>query len=138
MNSHEHKIVKLTKITDGRGNLTFVEGERHLPFKIKRIYYIYDVPENQSRGKHAHKKLHQFIIAIKGNFSVFLDDGKGKQTEYVLDKPNVGLYVAPMVWRELRNFSRDAVCLCLVSEYYISRDYIRNYRHFKKAAKEHV
>lgn len=134
----KYKLIELTKITDGRGNLTFIEAERHIPFKIKRIYFIYDVPRDQIRGSHAHKKLHQFIIPINGSFTIALDDGIRGIKKYHLMKPNVGLYIAPMIWREFNNFSDDAVCLCIVSEFYKNNDYIRNYEDFIKMVKKHV
>lgn len=134
----KYKLIQLTKITDGRGNLTFIEAERHIPFKIKRIYFIYAVPQNQIRGNHAHKKLHQFIIPINGSFTITLDDGISKIKKYHLMKPNVGLYIAPMVWREFNNFSEDAICLCIVSEFYKNDDYIRNYEDFIKMVKKYV
>lgn len=138
MSLPKYKFIELTKITDGRGNLTFIEAERHVPFKIKRLYFIYAVPRNQIRGSHAHKKLHQFIIAMSGSFNIILDDGISGRKKYRLMKPNIGLYVAPMVWREFNNFSADAVCLCIVSEFYDNNDYIRDYEDFKKMVKKYV
>lgn len=138
MNIPKHRLVELKKISDGRGNLTCVEAERQIPFKIKRLYFIYDVPHNQIRGNHAHKKLHQFIIAIKGSFNITLDDGINKRQKYRLNKPNIGLYIPPMVWREFNKFSADAVCLCIVSKFYTDNDYIRNYEDFIKIIKKYV
>ncbi len=125
------KILELPKIHDPRGNLTFIEETNHVPFKIKRIYYLYDVPGGESRGGHAHKELEQFIIAANGSFDVILDDGKTKQV-YQLNRSYYGLYVPRMVWRELDNFSSGSVCLVLASEPYEEEDYIRDFDEFKK------
>ena len=138
MKTSKYKFIELPKITDGRGNLTFIEAEKHVPFKIKRTYFIYAVPHNQVRGNHAHKTLYQFIIAINGSFNITLDDGMSKKKKYHLTKPNSGLYLAPMVWRKLDDFSENAVCLCLVSELYDENDYIRDYKYFKKMVKKNV
>jgi len=129
------KTIDLPKITDERGNLTFVEGNKHIPFEIKRIYYLYDVPGGESRGGHAHKSLQQFIIAASGSFDVILDDGF-KRKRFYLNRSYYGLYVPSMVWRELNNFSSGSVCLVLASEYYDENDYIREYETFKKVAKK--
>ncbi len=138
MNSPKYKFIELAKITDGRGNLSFIEAERQVPFKIKRVYFIYDVPQNQIRGNHAHKKLHQLIIAISGSFNIILDDGITGRKKYRLSKPDIGIYISPMVWREFNNFSKDAVCLCIVSRFYENNDYIRKYEDFKKMIKKYV
>jgi len=124
------KIIQLPKITDYRGNLTFIEGNRHIPFSIQRVYYLYDVPGGEKRGGHAHKKLQQFIIAASGSFDVLLDDGHTKKT-YRLDRSYYGLYIPNMVWRELVNFSSGAVCLTLASSLYDASDYYRDYKEFK-------
>jgi len=129
------KIIDLPKITDERGNLTFVEGNKHIPFEIKRIYYLYDVPGGESRGGHAHKSLQQFIIAASGSFDVILDDGLERK-RFHLNRSYYGLYVPFMVWRELNNFSSGSVCLVVASEYYDENDYIREYETFKKIAKK--
>lgn len=102
-----------------------------MPFNISRIYYLYDVPGNTSRGAHAHRALHQFMIAISGSFDVTLDDGNGKR-RFHLDQPNQGLYICPMIWRDLYHFSSGAVCLVLASEFYDEQDYIRDYDQFIK------
>lgn len=127
------KIIDLPKITDQRGNLTFIEGCRHVPFDIKRVYYLYDVPGGESRGGHAHKNLQQFIIAMSGSFDVVLDDGTNTK-RFHMNRAHYGLYVPSGVWRELDNFSSGSVCLVLASEYYGEEDYIREYAAFKSYA----
>ena len=128
------KLVDLPKISDPRGNLTFVECGRHIPFDIKRTYYLYDVPGGAERGGHAHKDLHQLIIAISGAFDIVLDDGREKK-RYHLNRSYFGLYVSPMIWREMDNFSSGAVCLVLASNFYDEADYYRNYDEFIAANK---
>ena len=122
-------IVDLPRIQDPRGNLTFIEGSTHVPFDIQRVYYLYDVPGGAERGGHAHKALHQLIIAISGSFDVHLDDGKEKKV-FHLNRSFQGLYVCPMMWRELNNFSSGAVCMVVASEKYDEDDYYRNYSDF--------
>lgn len=124
------RIIELPKITDVRGNLTFVEGGRHVPFPVKRVYYVYDVPGGTSRGGHVHKKTEEFIIAASGSFDVVLDDG-GVRRSFSLNRSYYGLYVPTMIWRELENFSSGSVCLVLASEFYDEADYIRDYETFK-------
>ena len=126
------KLIDLPKIADARCNLTFVEGGRHVPFDIKRIYYLYDVPGGAERGGHAHKDLHQLIIAMSGSFDIVLDDGRQKKRIH-LNRSYYGLYVCPMMWREMDNFSSGAVCLVLASNLYDEVDYYRDYGDFKKA-----
>lgn len=128
------KIVDLPKIADPRGNLTFIEGVRHIPFEIKRVYYLYDVPGGAERGGHAHRALHQLIIAISGSFDIVLDDGRAKK-RFHLNRSYYGLYVGPMIWREMDNFSSGAVCLVLASNLYDEADYYRNYKDFLVDAK---
>ena len=129
------KIIELPKITDVRGNLTFIEGQRHIPFDIKRIYYLYDVPGGEMRGGHGHKVLSQLMIALSGSFEVTLTDGFEKQS-FFLSKPFLGLLIAPMIWRELESFSSGSVCMVCASDYYDEDDYFRNYDTFETAAKE--
>jgi oxalate decarboxylase/phosphoglucose isomerase-like protein (cupin superfamily) len=125
-------MVDLPKIADYRGNLTFIEGGSHVPFDIQRVYYLYDVPGGAERGGHAHKELRQLIIALSGSFDVHLDDGSGKKCVQ-LNRPFVGLYVCPMIWRELDNFSSGSVCMVLASSRYDEQDYYRDYNDFKAA-----
>jgi dTDP-4-dehydrorhamnose 3,5-epimerase-like enzyme len=120
------RIIQLPKVEDVRGNLTFIEENRHIPFEIKRVYYLYDVPGGESRGGHAHKQLQQFIIAATGSFDVILDGGSN-QERYNLNRSYYGLYIPPMVWREIDNFSSGSVCLVLVSDYFDEEDYIREH-----------
>ena len=128
-------IIDLPKITEPRGNLSFIEGGRHVPFEIKRVYYIYDVPGGADRGGHAHKAVQQFMIAISGSFDVVLDDGRNKQ-RFHLNRSYYGLYLSSMVWREMENFSSGSVCLVLASEFYDEGDYYRDYDQFLKAVRE--
>lgn len=126
---HDCKLIDLRKITDPRGNLTVIEENQDIPFDIKRVYYLYDVPGGESRGAHAHRALYQLLIAANGSFSVTLDDGKEKVT-YNLKRPYYGLLIVPGIWRDLDDFSSGSVCLCLASEHYESEDYIRDYNDF--------
>jgi len=128
------KMVSLPKISDPRGNLTFIEGQSHIPFDIQRVYYLYDVPGGAERGGHAHKGLHQLIIAMSGSFDVVLDDGFNKKRVHLSRSYN-GLYVCPMIWRELDNFSSGSVCMVLASNKYDEADYFREYSDFIAAAK---
>ena len=121
------KLIDLRKICDPRGNLTPIEGGSEMPFDIKRVYYLYDVPSGASRGAHAHKALQQLIIAANGSFTITLDDGKNKNV-YTLNRPYQGLLIVPGIWRVLDDFSSGAVLLCLASEHYDEADYIRNYK----------
>ena len=128
-------LVSLPKISDPRGNLTFIESGSdggHIPFDINRVYYLYDVPGGAERGGHAHKGLSQLIIAMSGSFDVLLDDGCEKK-RFHLNRSYTGLYVCPMIWRELDNFSSGSVCLVLASNHYDEEDYYRNYEDFLNA-----
>lgn len=122
-------IVQLPKILENRGNLSFIESGNHIPFDIKRVYYLYDVPSGVERGSHAHKELQQLIIAISGSFDVVLNDGK-QEKRFHLNRPNFGLYLPSGIWRTLDNFSSGSVCLVLASEKYLETDYIRNYNEY--------
>jgi hypothetical protein len=123
------RLIELPRITDPRGNLTFVEGGRHVPFEIRRVYYLYDVPGGAERGGHCHKELEQVLIAMSGSFDVLLDDGR-ERARHHLNRSYYGLYIAPMVWRELDNFSSGSVCLALASAPYDEADYYRDYQTF--------
>ncbi|GLS87579.1 hypothetical protein GCM10010873_25530 [Cypionkella aquatica] len=129
------KLIELPVITDPRGDLTFVEGGRHLPFDIRRVYYLYNVPVDSSRGGHAHRNLEQVIFALSGSFRVIIDDGQSR-SEYVLRNPRQGLYVNRLIWREMDMFSQGAVCMVLASQAYDEADYYRNYDDFLKAVAE--
>ena len=115
--------------SDRKGNLSVVESNKNVPFEVKRLYYLYDVPGGERRGGHAHKALFQLIVAVSGSFSVILDDGKNKKT-FMLNRPYEGLYVKPGLWRNLEDFSSGTVCLVLASDIYKAEDYIRDYREF--------
>ena len=123
------RLIDLPKMTDARGNLTFVESDNHIPSDIRRVYYLYDVPGGADRGEHAHRNLHQFIISMSGSFDVTLSDGHGTKT-FHLNRSYYGLYVCPMMWRYLDNFSSGAVCLVLASLTYSEADYIRDKSEF--------
>jgi dTDP-4-dehydrorhamnose 3,5-epimerase-like enzyme len=135
MSIKDCKIIELPKISDPRGNLSFIEGGQHIPFDIKRVYYLYDVPGGSDRGSHAHKSLHQFIVAMSGSFDVVLDDGRD-QKRFHLNRSYYGLYLCPMMWRYLDNFSSGAVCMVLASSHYDESDYIRDYDQFVAAVGE--
>ena len=129
---HDCNIIDLPKIDDPRGSLTFIEGERHIPFAIQRVYYLYDVPGGSERGGHAHKALKQLIVAMSGSFDVILDDGAIRRRVH-LNRSYIGLYVCPMIWRELDNFSSGSVCMVLASNIYDESDYYRDYDEFVRA-----
>jgi dTDP-4-dehydrorhamnose 3,5-epimerase-like enzyme len=129
------RIVNFPKIADARGNLSFIEENSHVPFDIKRVYYLYDVPSGATRGGHAHKKMEQVIIALSGSFDVTLDDGYHRET-FFLNRPHYGLYIPPSVWREMKNFSSNSIALVLASTLYDEKDYIRDYETFKKSAEK--
>lgn len=128
------ELIALPRFTDGRGSLSFVEARVHIPFAFERIYYLYDLPEGAERGAHAHKALHQLMIPMAGSFDVVLDDGV-RQRRVHLSRPDQGLYIRPMIWRDLENFSSGAVCLVLASEKYDEADYFRSYEEFVEARK---
>lgn len=123
-------ILEIDKHHNAQGNISVVENGTTVPFDVKRVYYLYDVPGGESRGGHAHKKLQQFIIAASGSFDVILDDGDLKRT-FTLNRPYQGLLIVPGIWREINNFSSGSVCLVLASTRYDEFDYIRDYKEFK-------
>lgn len=129
------EIIQFARHKDRRGNLSVVEGNRDIPFEIKRVYYLYDVPGGEGRGGHAHKTLQQLIIAVSGSFTVVLDDGSEKRS-FLLNKPYEGLLINPGMWRTLKDFSSGAVALVLASEYFDEDEYIRNYPEFKRWLKQ--
>jgi dTDP-4-dehydrorhamnose 3,5-epimerase-like enzyme len=135
MTLNEVKRIDLPKIEDPRGNLSFIEELNHIPFKVERAYWIYDVPGGQIRGAHAFKAQQEFIVAISGSFDVKLDDGINKNS-YSLNRSYYGLYVPNMLWREMDNFSTNSLCLVLASTKYNSDDYIRDYEMYKKLINE--
>jgi len=126
------KLINLPKILDPRGNLTFLEGNKHVPFEIKRVFYLYDVPGGESRAEHANINTEQFLVAMSGSFDVVVDDGKNKK-KFSLNRAYYGLYIPKMIWRGIENFSSGAVCLSLASTLYSADDYIRDYDQYKKA-----
>ena len=127
------RIVELPRNEDPRGNLTFIEGTRHVPFEIKRVFYLYDVPGGETRAGHANIALEQFIVAASGSFTVVVDDGRRRES-FFLNRSYYGLYVPGMIWRELENFSSGSVCVVLASDYYNAEDYYRDYDAFRAAA----
>jgi glyoxylate utilization-related uncharacterized protein len=126
------QIIKLPRVSDPRGNLTYIQSGGPVPFDVRRVYYLYDVPGGESRGGHAHRRLEQFIIAVSGSFDVMLDRGAEKET-FQLRRADSGLYVPPMYWRELRDFSSGAVCLVLASDPFDESDYYRDYAVYLEA-----
>lgn len=122
--------INLPLIHDRRGDLTFIEGENHVPFKIARVYYLYNVPVDSERGGHAHRQLEQVVFALSGSFRLKIDDGT-KKSEYWLRNPRKGLYLSNLVWREMDAFSQGAVCMVVASQRYDEADYIRNYADFQ-------
>ena len=129
------QIIQLPKILDSRGNLSFVEQNNHIPFEIKRTYWIYDVPGGEARGGHAYRKNEEFIVALSGSFDVIVDDGVNKQT-FTLNRSYYGLYVPAGLWREITNFSTNSLALEFGSEHYDKEDYIREYNEFLKIKKD--
>lgn len=131
---NEPQLIQLPKILDRRGNLSVIEENNHIPFKIERTFWIYDVPGDSQRGGHAYKESKEFIVALSGSFDVILDNGKERKT-YHLNRSYYGLYVPKMVWREMNNFSTNSLALVLSSTKYDAEDYIRDYEEFKDLKK---
>jgi len=125
----ECSIIDVSKVNNGSGNITVVENGINMPFDVKRVYYLYDIPGGEARGGHAHYELEQYLIAASGSFDVILDDGKNRRT-VTLNRPNVALHIVPGLWRELDNFSSGSICLVLASHKYDEGDYIRDYEKF--------
>jgi dTDP-4-dehydrorhamnose 3,5-epimerase-like enzyme len=134
MGTDQCYLISLPKISDPRGNLTFIEGTKHVPFEIQRVYYLYDVPGGAERAGHAHKELQQLIIAMSGSFDAIVDNGNERKT-FHLNRSYYGLYIPAMIWRELENFSSGAVCLVLASTLYDEGDYYRDYKTYLKAVR---
>jgi len=130
------RLIELPKIHDHRGNLTFLESERHIPFEIKRLFYVYDIPSGEDRGAHAHFDLHQFIVCLSGSLDVRLDDGHEKRTVH-LNRPWIGLYVTPMIWASEGNFDPNTVYVVMASDVYRAESYIRDYEIFVKEIAAH-
>ena len=122
-------VIMMGKIEHDRGNLTVVQSEETVPFDVRRVFYLYDIPGGEARGAHAHRSCHQFLVAASGSFEVVLDDGKNKRTVF-LNRPFVGLHIPPGIWAAEQEFSSGAVCLVLASEPYDESDYIRDYQDF--------
>lgn len=129
----EPRIIELPKILDRRGNLSFIEGGRHVPFKIARTYWIYDVPGGETRGGHAYRHNEELIVALSGSFDVVLGDGQ-REYRFHLNRSYYGVYIPKMIWRELENFSTNSLALVLASTVYDASDYIRNFEEFRKEA----
>ena len=128
---YDCSVIDVSKIHNEAGNITVVENGENIPFDVKRIYYLYDIPGGEVRGGHAHYELEQFIIAASGSFDVVLDDGKNKK-RVTLNRPNLALHIVPGLWREIDNFSSGAICMVLASQSFREQDYIRNYKKFKE------
>jgi hypothetical protein len=126
-------LIYLPKIGDRNGNITSINNSSEIPFNVKRVFYLYDIPGGESRGAHAHKECHQFLIAASGAFEVLLDDGK-VQRQVELNRSNIGLHIPPGIWASEVNFSSGSICLVLTSHEFDEKDYIRDYEEFKKLA----
>jgi dTDP-4-dehydrorhamnose 3,5-epimerase-like enzyme len=134
MGLEQVRLITLPKISDDRGHLSFAEGGRHLPFEIRRVFYLYGIPPGRHRGGHAHKHHDEVIVAAAGQFDIVVDDG-AQTARYTLDQPNVGLYFPKMIWQDLRDFSPGAVCLVFASDVYDEADYYRRYADFLAAVR---
>ena len=135
MSLKDCRIIELPKIQDPRGNLTFIEGGKHIPFEMRRVFYLYDVPGGSERMGHAQKTCEQFLIAMSGSFDIVLYDGKNNKRVH-MNRSYYGLYIPPLIWREIDNFSSGVVCLALASEPYDEAGYYREYRDFLMAVKD--
>jgi dTDP-4-dehydrorhamnose 3,5-epimerase-like enzyme len=123
------QLIEINQIGDRRGHISVIENNREVPFEVKRVYYLYDVPSGEERGGHSHKDLQQLIVAVSGSFDIVVDDGAKKET-FSLNRPNKGLYFPAGLWREINNFSSGAICLVLASHEYDEQDYLRDYNDF--------
>jgi hypothetical protein len=128
------KVIQLSKIHNRDGNITIIENNLDIPFEVKRIYYLYDIPSNETRGGHAHKELYQLVVSASGSFNINLNDGVNNKTIF-LNRPDFGLLIVPGIWRDLSDFSSGSVCLVFASEIYSENDYIRDYDEFLKLKK---
>ncbi|QDQ88733.1 WxcM-like domain-containing protein [Alcaligenaceae bacterium SJ-26] len=135
MSIDDCRLLDLPRVQDPRGNLTYIEQNRHIPFEIKRVYYLYDVPGGSERGGHAHKELNQLLIAMSGSFDVELDDGYSRK-KFHMNRSYSGLLIPQMIWRRIDNFSSGSVCMVLASEIYSESDYFRNYDDFIAAVRK--
>ena len=133
MSVDECRLVDLPVVRNPQGNLTFIEGKRHVPFDIARVYYLYDVPGGAERGGHAHRQLQQLLVAMSGSLEIVIDDGAARKSVR-LNRSYIGLYMPSMIWRELTDFSSGSVCMVLASAPYEEADYIRDYDEFRQAA----
>src|ERR1041384_938164 len=127
-------LLHLPKVADHRGNLTFIEQHKHVPFEVRRVFYVYDIPSGQDRGAHAHRALHQFVVCLSGSLDVALDDGNERRTVH-LNRPWIGLHIPPMIWASEGNFDPGTVYLILASDYYEAADYYRDYDEFVRVAR---
>lgn len=134
MGISECRIINFPKVHDARGNLSIIQENSHIPFKIRRVYYLYDVPSGTSRGGHAHLETEQIIIALSGSFDVLVDDGFERKSIF-LNRPHYGLYIPPLIWREIENFSSNSVALSIVSTVFDEGDYLRDYDDFRQKVK---
>ena len=132
MGLEECRLIELPKIEDRRGNLTFIEGGNHIPYPIERVFYLYDVPGGAARAAHALRTTQQFVVAMSGSFDFVLDDGKNKK-RFHLNRSYYGLYIPPLIWRDIDNFSSGSVCMVLASRRYDAGDYYRDYEEFKRS-----
>ncbi len=128
---HDSIVLDIAKVHDTRGNLSVIQGDA-IPFEMKRVYYLYDIPSGGRRGGHSHKEQHEFLVALSGSFEVILNDGKEQKT-ITLNKPNIGLLIPKGIWRELENFSSGSVCLVLASGLFEEEDYIRDFEEYKSS-----
>jgi hypothetical protein len=128
------KLIQLSKINNRAGNITIVENNKDIPFDVKRIYYLYDIPSNESRGGHGHKALFQLVVGASGSFNINLNDGTNEKSIF-LNRPDLGLLIVPGIWRDLSDFSSGSVCLVFASDFYSESDYVRDYNEFLKLKK---